>query len=421
MNRLLKLPGSYAKRVLWLFSVFAAGIALMYSAFTFLIAFVVEDEVLARVMALEAGHVQQQYAATQHVPDARVDYLKVYVGMEALPEFIARRLAQKPNAEEVFTEGRDHFHILRFDLADDVEAIMIADATELLSVSYMSGGVTVALIALLLLCLIVALLLARRLARYTVTPITRLSEDIQAHQQGPIALKQVTGGEEISALARQFESTYNQLDRALQREAQFTRDISHELRTPLTTLANLITLSKERDWQPKDFEVLKQATAHMQDTVSVLLALARKDSMQDEVLGVRALVERAIIERVDSLSRVDLQVELSISSSLKLTANRHLLVLLVGNLIENAMAHGSGETLHVAWQDNKLSFRNAFDGEQPQNPQLPEQKGAHSEGLGLGLFLVTRICEALNWQPEVHSHGGWFDVTLTPPVAVIKD
>jgi nitrate/nitrite-specific signal transduction histidine kinase len=52
--------------------------------------------------------------------------------------------------------------------------------------------------------------------------------------------------DEVGRLANTFDAMLNRLDKAFQREHQFTADASHELRTPLTAMQAILGITRER-------------------------------------------------------------------------------------------------------------------------------------------------------------------------------
>ena len=86
--------------------------------------------------------------------------------------------------------------------------------------------------------------------------------------------------------------------------------------------------------------------------------------------------------------------------------------MLLRNVIQNALQHTTGaiqihlDTEKITIQDQGSSTKNNIDWTSPSN-QIPTQGG-------LGLYLVTLMCEQLNWTLHIESleHAGTL-ITLT--------
>src|SRR5579859_1248170 len=59
--------------------------------------------------------------------------------------------------------------------------------------------------------------------------------------------------DEVGRLAATFDRMLDRLERAFQRQRQFTADASHELRTPLTMVASQIDVALERERTPAEY------------------------------------------------------------------------------------------------------------------------------------------------------------------------
>src|SRR4029077_13991585 len=90
--------------------------------------------------------------------------------------------------------------------------------------------------------------------------------------------------DEVGRLASTFDRMLDRLERAFQRQRQFTADASHELRTPLTMLASQVDVALERTRTPAEYKALlrslREDAARMAQLVSELLTLARADAGQ---------------------------------------------------------------------------------------------------------------------------------------------
>ncbi|NQV06093.1 HAMP domain-containing histidine kinase [bacterium] len=109
-----------------------------------------------------------------------------------------------------------------------------------LSGTEITDGVARAWMILVLLGLILiaaAVLLADRLGRTTVRPITELSKAARAVSSGNLDVRvEPDGPLEVAALGRAFNDLTDRLDDLMAAERESVADLSHRLRTPLTSL-----------------------------------------------------------------------------------------------------------------------------------------------------------------------------------------
>jgi heavy metal sensor kinase len=87
---------------------------------------------------------------------------------------------------------------------------------------------------------------------------------------------------ELGELARVLNETFDRLQAALARQAQFTADASHELRTPAFVILSQAQSALKHERTPEEyregFEVCHRAAQQMRQTIESLLILARQDA-----------------------------------------------------------------------------------------------------------------------------------------------
>ena len=95
----------------------------------------------------------------------------------------------------------------------------------------------------------------------------------------------------------------------------------------------------------------------------------------------------------------------------------------VNNLLLNAVNFTQSGAINVRLTPSELIVRDTGIGIPPQDlSRIFERRyrGTQSRGLGLGLYLVSRICQRLGWVIETESAEGLgttFRVRLAPPAA----
>jgi signal transduction histidine kinase len=386
----------------------------VYVAMLVLFAYITEDEIIDRLLAREILYLQDNYADTGQWPSPRLDYMMLYPSAEQAPVPVRRKLQESPDAGEIFTTDERHYHVRQLYLGEDLQALLVAEVSPLLVVTNLSGSLLRILAGLVVITLALSLWLAYRVARQTTRPIMRLSDEVkQMRQQGKaLELSAVGRNDEVGYLAETIQSSFNQIHDALERESHFTRDVSHELRTPLTVVKNTLTLLDTRPSQPQDIEQLKLAVEHMQSTVTILLALARQESVLAQPLRLRPIMETAILGLHGALERSNFSVDVEIADDRELIGNRELITLLVSNLVENAMRYSAQPRLNISLREDSLVFSNAVLAPVIDDPAKPGRKHADSPGLGQGLFLVERIAARLNWQLSTCSESQIFSIIL---------
>lgn len=231
--------------------------------------------------------------------------------------------------------------------------------------------------------------------------------------------------DELGRLARTFDGMLARVEDAFERQRRFTGDAAHELRTPLSVMRSQVDLALARPRPAEEYREALQGLDGDLDRlvglVGALLTLARVDAGQ-LVLG------RAPFDLADTVGLVMEQYapvaeEAGVtledqSSPTPLVADEDLLVQVLVNLLDNALAHTpAGERITVGCRAEgdrvRLWVVDTGSGIAPEHRErvfdrfyrVDAGRTRQQGGTGLGLAISKAIVEA---------HGG--TITLASQV-----
>lgn len=377
-------------------------------------AYVVEDNVFNRLVNSEATYLEQVYAEQDRVAQPRFPFMTVYASWQELPASVYELRERSPERVEFPTATGGTLHVQTLQLGGN-EWILVADVTGFeVSRDYLPRLVPwIGLIFAIVLG--AAWLLSFYLGRSITQPLTRLSNSFKQSSDtaAPIELPQRLPPNEIGYLADVVKSSVDKLQAALQREADFTRDISHELRTPTTVLKFLVErVDDAKGLSAQQGKQLREMVARIEETTTVLLALAREESFHTESLGLLAELEACVVSHRKLLGLEDFELTIHVPGGYRIHANQNLLQLMLTNLINNAIAHASQPSLHIELQGDVLSFINPLAERTPADLAASSVRGSASQGLGQGLHLVKRICQLNQWQLNINAEPPLFILAI---------
>ncbi len=414
----MKISLSIQRRVFIIFGGFTLLLTLVYSATNVLIAYVVEDEVLEKVLAYEAQVIERTFQREGRIIQPRVDYMTLYLEPEKAPAEIAKAYENNTLTSEVFTEDKVHYHIQFLYFDENNSAILVAEVTPFLTVSNASDEILILFFTVSIIALFLSIWFAYQIASKTTKPISTLANEVmlQQYEKEPMTFSANKTSDEIGYLAHTIEVAINDLKMLAKRESDFNRDVSHELRTPLTVLNNTLSLAEKRSLSKAEVTELQKSAAQMNYIVTTLLALARSESIAGETISLRSLLEDCILSLHTKLARKKLNINLDVSDVFKLKVNKQLMTLLISNLIENAIQYTSGVNILIRLHDQQLFIENEIVAtiSQEKMDRLTEKnvKQIDSIGFGQGLYLVKRIIERLGWHFKIASNNTHFQFVI---------
>ncbi len=220
---------------------------------------------------------------------------------------------------------------------------------------------------------------------------------------------------EVAALAHALDAYHARALDMMAREQEFTANASHELRMPLTAIRTSCELlaadaglgEKSR----RRIEMIDGAALQMTECIESLLYLARQHRREVlEPVEMRRCIDAAASPCQDEIARKGLAFDVQVLDDAPLELDRKALQLVLANLIRNAVRYTEHGYVRVTYEARRLQVADSGPGITPEHlPQLFERyyrAENPSDGLGLGLAIVRRVCDDLGWKIEVASKPG---------------
>jgi signal transduction histidine kinase len=391
---------------------FTVLLCLCYTGLALVIAYVTEDMLVQRLLEREAAAVSQRLRQHGELTPSGSDLITVYGRYLDLPQAVREKMPASAPRAEVFTDTGQHYHVLALDLAaagQPRRPYLLADVAPVLVVQRLAQevGSVVAGVALALIAL--ALLLAYWLARRLVLPLQRLAQE--ARQLAPGSAMRFSERErpdEIGFLARRLETTFSELQQALQREHAFARDVSHELRTPLTLMHNTLALAGAQPMTAEGQVQLGEGVDDMRATIEVLFALARAEQLPGEAVELRGCIEQCLLRLLEHAAWDAGLLALDLPERLEVVGNPQLTMLLINNCLANALFHGGPDCrISIAFAQGCLSIDNT----------VPEGRPRRVHGFAHGQNLLLRLAQAMGWDIAFHPSQLEYRIDIVPAQA----
>lgn len=272
---------------------------------------------------------------------------------------------------------------------------------------------------------IVALLIALLCARLILNPVHSLAARVANLRPGqasaPLAADYSDAA--IRAIAGSFDQMVDRFRAFLEREQAFTHDASHELRTPLAVMLStteLLLSDADTSARTRDrATAIYTAGQRMQRLITALLFLARETPGRRDDCDVVAVLQEVLSNYRAQLQHKHIALEVD-AEPCRAPAPAGLVDCLLHNLIENAVEHTDDGHIAVCVDSRRIRVTDTGSGisaDTLHNIAARRYHTRHNRGIGIGLYLVQRICIRLGWRLEMDSRpgaGSCFEIHMTP-------
>ncbi len=252
------------------------------------------------------------------------------------------------------------------------------------------------------------------LSRSVVAPVTELADKVHLRNpedwDHPLADDFPEG--EMGELARVFDRHVVRMRAFIERERALSADMSHELRTSLAVIlsATEILLDDETLTEKQKARIARidHAARDMAELGTALLLMAREEHLVSSGGGcvVAGVIEKAVDKHRLLLANKPVQVEVHTDPALEVPADCALIDILVSNLVRNAFSYTASGTVVIRQDARGLSITDTgkgIPGYAVDQVFLRHFRDMASEGAGIGLSLVKRICDRFGWQLRLES------------------
>ena len=397
------------RRLMLSLGAFTLGVSALFGLFAMAFVYTVEDRFLERLLEQEARRQHAHFARLGSWGPTGSEFITLHTDPASLPAELRTLLSEEPRRREAAgAEGR-HYHLRPLQRPGG-PPWLVAEVSQQLIVRPMRQELLTWLFGWGLVMVVLALALARMLARRISAPLARLASQVEQGAPGQLPRRLAVGtrDDEVGALARAFDALLERTRAFIGREQAFTRDASHELRTPLAVLRIAIERLQRDTGLPdtarQQLAPMHAATLLMEQTVNTLLLMAREaDAPASAALPtpVLPLVEQWVLAHAGWLDAQGLTLNLQLPLHAALALPMPVLQLALSSLLGNAVTHGPrGGEVQVSLDAAGLLVSNP-------GPPLPPGvgqafvKGEASAGFGLGLAIVRRLLD---------SHGSRLDL-----------
>jgi len=256
-----------------------------------------------------------------------------------------------------------------------------------------------------------AYILSRIFAHEISQPIAKITQAIDSiDEENPQTdFSNIKNKDEIGTLAHTISEKNRRIAAFISREKNTIRNISHELRTPVTVIKSTIALIKNQNQYKKNHLAtpsllfkIERSSNDINDIVEAFLWLGKESNTNEESRAdAIGCIEKAVVYYQYLLENKDIKLDTNIDKQAHINCPDSIFYILVSNLIRNAFSFTQDGTILITLTKSFLSISDTGPGMDIGIAEKIKEYGIKSDdspGFGIGLHIVERICENLNWK-----------------------
>lgn len=257
-----------------------------------------------------------------------------------------------------------------------------------------------------------SLLLGWWSASRVMAPVSELARRLRRSgtSSDPEALAPYFAGDEVGELAKALDDYSDRLTDVVQRDREFNADVSHELRTPLAVIRGAVELllsKPELDERTRArLQRIQRSEQQCTDLISALLLLSRNERAVGEC-DVAKVAQQLLDSHRAQLGGKPLELRLEGATRLVVDAPESAVSVALGNLIGNAVKYTQSGGVIVRLHDRAVDVVDSGPGLSAEDAAKLFERGyrgthaGHSQGGGIGLSIVRRLCALYGWDVRV--------------------
>lgn len=217
--------------------------------------------------------------------------------------------------------------------------------------------------------------------------------------------------DEVGELARALDDYAARLTEVVKRDREFNADVSHELRTPLSVIRGAVELMLARpeidDKTRGRLLRIQRAEQQCTDLIGALLLLSRNERGHGAA-DVGQIADLLLDAHRGQLGGKPIVLVLDVEDGpLVVDAPESAVTVALGNLIGNAVKYTREGEVRVRVRPGAVDVIDSGPGLSAEDAARLFERGyrgshaEHSQGGGIGLSIVRRLCALYGWQIRI--------------------
>lgn len=400
---------SIASRVRNAMAGLTLGLCLLFTGLIFMLVYIIEDQVFVNQVKVEQAAFERIAADSdpQRIRDwqpsnaniQRIDSTDKLP--KSLPDTAVTNVVERRGVHEYFDDDNAMFiaslilpnNGASYYLVYDVKNLLVVRNTKRTLFSLI-GGLT-------LIIAVIAVMLARRLSKSTLAPVSRLSRALQDNDLDHVVIELANefSEDEIGVLTHELAQALERVRESARREHEFNRGVSHELRTPIQVAQSATELLQlyagESDTKmSKPLARLQRAIVEMNEIAEAFLWLASDRVVEPSEMCSVATLKKTLATIQSALPNHEIVINASYLGPSHYPIPGPVLSVVLRSLLHNAVIHGEQAKINVDMDADRITVSNCVTLAVHEN-----------KGFGIGLSIVQRVCDRFSCELKTRSQN----------------
>ncbi|MBW2515464.1 MAG: HAMP domain-containing histidine kinase [Deltaproteobacteria bacterium] len=406
---------SLHSRIIFAFCLFGVVLGTAYATAVYISLDLIDDHLIDNRLREELDYFTNHYKHHHLLPRSTSPYISAHLGRESMPLYLIELVEGLDEGLHEAYSGPDEYHIAVRKLPNEKYLYLIYEVSALEFTEKRKLNIGFVLLGGVILITLLGWWIGRLTSRKVIAPVIHLSDQVNKSgpENLPTDLSKDFIADEVGTLAAALEQSMKRIEDFVGREHQFTRDASHELRTPVTVIKGAVEILRNKLGSDEESVLrllgrIQRQVTNMENIIEALLWLSREEISPDnmQTFSVLPLVRDTVEENRLIIVGKSIDINLVARGNPVLSVPAPLFQIALTNLIQNAVRYTSDGHITVYVHDDRVLVSDTgsgIKGSDLDRITQPHFRGTGSNGFGLGLSLVKRLCVRFGWQFEIES------------------
>ncbi len=232
-----------------------------------------------------------------------------------------------------------------------------------------------------------------------------------AGQRLPMEYRQ----EELRVIAQANNAHLERVENFIARERSLLEQASHEFRTPVAVISGAVDLLNQQGLPESTGPALQRisgAVDILSETMVSLLYLSREQTTPNwqEFVALHDLLPVLLVDHEHLYANKQVELRVGEMQPTFILAPESMVRIAVGNLIRNAIENTCDGLIEISLRSGVICISDSGKGfdaaEAARRYRESIRNAVPARGQGLGMFLISRICDRFQWRLSIESRTG---------------